>query len=334
MGISPKIVLGVASVLSCVLPFGVSADEQVTLKLNINQPSLFDGNTRDLFAGSVDDSSGTTAIELVCSAGASGFAGIGRVDEACSVKGMGKIKNPKNPAQSLERIGYTGGFTVQAKKDGYTPLNTVKVDYARLGSAPAESTSFGGHAIMMPENPSASARALGASLVKRLQEKAAGAEAVEFDTRLDSVRFEGVTVPHVGLADTKSCTWTGDLIYAYANDSWQGAFDVLCGTTKYRLEGNMPLRDVDGSSRTQTYAVNFVVPGAGGGDPFAAADPFATVDGISGTLTLDNSGRMNEDEVYEKVQVNGTLTGTNVPLEAVRSFGQLILLFARTFFGA
>lgn len=76
-----------------------------------------------------------------------------------------------------------------------------------------------------------------------------------------------------------------------------------------------------------------VVPGAGGGDPFAAADPFAAVDGVTGTLRLSNSGR-DVDGVYTDVSVSGELTGTGVPLELVRGFGQMMIIFGRTFYGA
>jgi hypothetical protein len=99
------------------------------------------------------------------------------------------------------------------------------------------------------------------------------------------------------------------------------------------LEGNMPLVDVTGADHQQEYRLNLVVPGAGGGDPFAAADPFATVDGLVGTMRLKNSGR-DVDGVFQDVQVTGELTGTGVPLEVTRGFGQIMILFGRTFYGA
>ena len=311
-----------------------AGQERIGFKLDIYQPSLFDEQKHDNFKGNVDDNSGTTSLEVSCSAGKSIAWGMGRVDETCSVTGHGLIKNPNNPSQTAERVGYQGGFKIQAKDDGYTDASTIKANYVRVGGAAAESSSFSGHAMMMPEDPSPTAKALGAALVRKLHEQASGAEAVQFDEQIDSIRFENFTVPHVGLGNTESCSWTGDFIYAYANDSWQGAFDITCGKQKYRLEGNMPLGPVDGSSQQQTYSVNLIVPGAGNGDPFAAADPFATVDGIVGTLHLENSGRKTEDDTYERVKVTGDLVGTNLPLEVVRGYGQIMLVFARTFFGA
>lgn len=311
------------------------ASETVKLTMTVNQPSLFDTSKRDTFKGAVDDRSGTTAFEVECSAGSSAFMGLSRTDETCRVSGSGAIKNPNNPAQTAQRINYAGGFVIAADKDGYTDMSEVKANYLRVGSAPAENTAFGGNLVMMPENPSASATALRDALIKNLMEKAAGAEAVEFSTEIDSIRFEGFTVPHVGQRDSKSCAWTGDAIYAYANNAWQMAFTVKCGDVNLKLEGNMPLVEAAaGSDYTDAYVLNLVVPGEGGGDPFAEADPFASVPGITGTIKHVGSGRKTDDGVYEKVAVTGELVGTGVPLEAVRSFGQIFLILARTFEGA
>ena len=71
----------------------------------------------------------------------------------------------------------------------------------------------------------------------------------------------------------------------------------------------------------------------GGGDPFAEADPFATVDGITGVLKMFDSGRKTEDGVYEKVTVSGTLTGNGLPLEVVRGYAEIMLILGRTYFG-
>ncbi len=96
----------------------------------------------------------------------------------------------------------------------------------------------------------------------------------------------------------------------------------------------MPLiKAAAGAAHQQEYRLNLVVAGKGSSDPFAAADPFATVNGVVGTIQLKNSGREVED-VFENVTVTGDLKGTGVPLELTRSFGQIMLVFARTFFGA
>lgn len=312
-----------------------SASETVDLSMTISQPSLFDSDRRDRFQGIVDDRSGTTTFEVVCSAGASAWLGLSRIDEACSVAGSGIIKNPNNPAQTLPRINYMGGFTIEADADGYTDAATILANYLRAGAAAAENTSFRGNLVMMPENPSESAVALSRRLIENLRETATGTDAIEYSTEIDSIRFENFTIPHVGLQGSESCSWTGDAIFAYANDSWQMEFDVRCGDDSYRLEGNMPLLDAPaGSQHQQEYVLNLVLPGAGGGDPFAAPDPFAAIDGVTGTITLTNSGRASEDGVYENVAVAGKLTGSGVPLELVRGWGQIMVLFGRTFFGA
>jgi hypothetical protein len=312
-----------------------STTEVVKLQLAVSQPSLFSSDSKDTFKGTVDDRSGTTTLEVTCSAGASAWLGLSRIDEACAISGNGTIKNPTNPSQSLPRISYSGGFTVEAAADGYTNAATMLANYLRAGSAGAENGSFKGNLVMAPENPSASARALGDRLIKNLQETATGTEAVQYDTQIDSVRFENFTVPHVGQRDSEPCSWSGDAIYAYANNSWQMEFEVKCGDKSFGLEGNMPLVDAAaGSAHQQEYQLNLVLPGAGGGDPFAAADPFAVVDGITGTIRMTNSGRASDDGVYEKVAVDGELNGTGLPLEVVRGFGQIVVVLGRTWFGA
>lgn len=311
-----------------------SLPDVVNVNMTIAQPSLFDTSKRDIFKGSVDDKSGTTSFEVICSAGASGTLGFGRVDETCAVSGSGIIKNPNNPSQTAARVAYSGGFIIEAKQDGYTNATTLLANYLRVGSAGAENSSFKGNLVMMPENPSASAQALRDRLLRQLTETTTGTEAVKFNTQIDSIRFDNFTVPHVGLGNSQPCSWTGDLIYAYANEAWQGAFTVKCGDATYKLEGNMPLVEAAaGSDHQEEYLLNLVVPGEGGGDPFAAADPFATVNGIVGTMRLKNSGR-NADGIYENVVVTGELTGTGVPLELTRGFGQIMLIFGRTFYGA
>lgn len=312
-----------------------STTETVTLKLSVYQPSLFDSAQRDTFKGVIDDRSATTTYELECSAGSSGLLGLSRIDETCAVKGSGVIKNPNNPSQTLQRINYLGGYKIDAKADGYVDATSIKAEYIRVGSVPAESAAYGGSLKMMPESPSQSATALRDALLKSLQEKATGTQAVEFSNEIDSIRFDNFTVPHVGQKDSVSCSWTGDAIYAYANDAWQMDLTARCGDKVVELEGNMPLVEGPGGGDYQdAYVVNLIVPGAGSGDPFAAPDPFATVDGITGEIRHVGSGRANEDGVYERVEVSGQLVGTGVPLEAVRSFAEIFVLLARTFEGA
>lgn len=314
--------------------FAQSPQNEVKLKMNISQPTLFDKKKQDTFNGSVDDTSGTTSLNVVCSAAATGTFGIGRVDESCSVKGKGFIKNPNNPSQTAIRINYNGGFRVTGGKDGYIDASTLVADYERVGHAAAEKNTFKGSLTMMPEKPSVSAIALRDRLLKKLSEATTGAKAQEFDKKIDSIDFNDFVVPGVGLETSHSCSWKGELVYAYANEAWVGAFNVKCGNENYRLEGNMPLvKAAAGAGHQEEYLLNLVVAGKGSGDPFAAADPFATVDGVVGTIQLKNSGR-DAEGVFENVTVTGDLKGTGVPLEITRGFGQIMIIFARTFFGA
>ena len=321
-----------------VLPaFAQGAPETVTLTMTVIQPSLFDSSRRDSFRTVIDDRAGATTLEVECSAGTSVLFGLSRTDESCAVTGSGLIKNPNNPSQTVPRVDFAGGFTIVGAQDGFTDMRTISVGYRRVGSAPQEATTFGGNLGMQPETPSASALEIGRNALAYLQQNAAGTAPVEYDTRIDSIRFNDLLIPHVGQANAVACTWTGDWIYSYAAESWNGAFDVACGNERYRLEGNMSLNDAPaGAGHNQEYVVNLVVPGIGGagGDPFAAPDPFATVDGITGTLAMSNSGRATEDGVYTNVAVTGQLVGTNVPLEVVRGWGQIIAILGRSFMGA
>ena len=305
----------------------------VKYSLTADQPSLFDNSLRDNYIGVIDDDTGITTLKINCSAGASGFLGMGRVDETCAVSGDGDIRNPNNLQQTLDRINYSGGFTIEAQKDGYTDMTSLKAEYLRAGSAGAESTSFNGAVTMMPENPSASASQLADRLFASIKEKATGVDAVDFDTQIDSIRFDNFVIPHVGGRDSSSCSWSNDAIYAYVNASWQMALNINCNGTVYELEGNMALVDTPTAEHDHEYRLNLVVPGVGGGDPFAAADPFATVSGITAVLKMTDSGRKTEDGVAEKIVVSGEFIGTDLPSEVVRGFPQIMTIFARTFYG-
>lgn len=309
--------------------------ETVILTMQVDQPTLFDTDRRDTFHSVIDDRSGTTTLDVTCSAGTSALFGLSRTDEACAVAGSGSIKNPNNPAQAVPRVDYSGGFTIVGAQDGFTDMSTIAAGYRRVGSAPQEAATFGGHLVMNPEAPSASALELGRGALAYLQQNAGANAPVTYDTAIDSIRFQDFRIPHVGHANSVACVWTGDWIYSYAAESWNGAFDIACGNDRYRIEGNMSLQDAAaGSAHQQEYVMNLIVPGgAGGGDPFAAPDPFATVDGITGTLAMTNSGRQTEG-VYTNVAVSGQLVGTNLPLEVVRGWGQIVAVLARSFFGA
>jgi len=318
-------------------PAAFAQDVPHTVKFNLTavQPTLFDDGDeiRDTFTGSVDDASGITSFEVVCSPGAKGTFGFGRKDETCAVSGTGWIRNPANLQQTLKRVVYNGGFVVEGKKDGYTNMATINAVYE--GPAAPDDTTFGGSVSMKPENPSASALEIAAKALDYVKDKAAG-DAVEFDTAVDAIRYNDFVVPHVGQKDTVSCTWSGDDVYTYVNAQWQQEFDIKCGDATFALEGNMALIDAPaGSEHDHEYLINLLIAGedGSGGDPFAVADPFAVVPGITGVLKMTDSGRVTDDGVAEKIVVVGELTGVGVPLELTHELGETIIVFARAKFG-
>ncbi len=102
----------------------------------------------------------------------------------------------------------------------------------------------------------------------------------------------------------------------------------VAGQTQYDLVLTVP------SATTQSDDALFADAGGGDGDLFAAAD------GISGQIIMKNSNMVNVTVDNEQistpayVDASGSLTGTNVPLEVVRSFATLIGILPSTFFGA
>jgi hypothetical protein len=51
-------------------------------------------------------------------------------------------------------------------------------------------------------------------------------------------------------------------------------------------------------------------------------------------MMLTNSGRQTEDASMKTSRFSGDLNGVGVPLELVRGFGQIMVIFGRTWFGA
>ena len=82
--------LAQALVLGAVPVSAQTGPETVTLTMEVNQPSLFDTSRRDRFHTVIDDRSGTTTIDVECSAGTSALFGLSRTDEACAVSGSGR----------------------------------------------------------------------------------------------------------------------------------------------------------------------------------------------------------------------------------------------------
>jgi hypothetical protein len=109
----------------------------------------------------------------------------------------------------------------------------------------------------------------------------------------------------------------------------------------------MPFTDSPGVEGQTQYDLTLTLPSTElvGDDALFAttdenADLFASVDGITGTVIMKNSNNVTVDVDGEKittpmkVDASGTLTGTNIPIEVVRSFATLIGILPSTFFGA
>jgi len=335
--------LAAALCASIAVPALALAEEaKVDFSMNASMPSLRDASKHDTFKVGITDAKIATNLKIECQAGQT-KAFVLRTDEACSVSGTGSIINPSNPSQKLPRTQYAGGYTVKA--DGLTEGRNLTVNYLAVGKVPASAESFGGTMTLKPENPSGGASALKEALLKKLNgEKAEG---TLIDERVDSVELSGFVIPSAGLPSEKGCTWTGDMIFSYQTESWFINVTATCGDKTYALKGNMPWTDTPGVSNQTQYDLTLTLPNAAVSSDdalFASAegdsDLFASVDGITGTILMKESGHVKtmvdgvEDEIASQVDATGTLTGKNVSLEAVRSLTTLIGILSRTFFGA
>ncbi len=329
----------VACLAFAVIAGSAFAQDQVKVhfKLSINQPTLFDDKAQDSFQGSLDDALGTVTLNWRCSAGQKGILGFGRADETCAImdqagdpKSTGVLKSPTDPTKTKKWVDYTGGFVIEAKKDGYTDMTALKADYGLSGSV--KSSSYGGTVTMLPDNPTADVLALAQKAIEYAKKKAGGTT-VEINTKIDPIQFNNLVVPESGQKGSVACSLKGPVIYAYATDAFQTELAATCGSNSFQLNGNMSIVDAPaGSDHDQEYQINLIM-GEGNGDPFAEADPFAVVTGFTGTLNLKNSGR-ESDGVYQNVEIEGDIIGTGLPPELVRAYAQILLTFPRYYFGA
>lgn len=315
----------------------------VDFKMTASQPSIRDTSLNDTFRVNISaEKFAKTSFEVECSAGSSGHwmtFGLARTDETCRVSGKGAVINPNN-GKEFQRMQYSGGFKILADKDGYVDARTINASYLKLGTSSAESDTFSGSAMMQPENPSASASQLLDQVKAYAKANATGTDAIEISSEMDSIRLDNFLVPNVGGRGTMDCSWTGDMIYAYVSEAWQMDLTVNCGGTIYQLEGNMPWVDIEDQPHNAEYVVNLMTSGTEGSDPFAAADPFAEVNGVVGTIKMTQSGFTEvkigdeTDDVATSIDAEGNFSGNGVPIDLTYSFANLMAVFARTFFGA
>ncbi len=314
------------------------AAETVNFTMKASMPSLRDPKMKDSFTVGLGDKQVDTSLKITCQGATSGI--ISGQSESCAVSGNGALINPAN-GQKLQRTQYAGGWVV--KSDGFTDGAKLTVNYLALGKVPASNGSFTGSMMLKPENPSTGASLLRDTILKKMKSTESGL----IDERVDTIQLSNFTVPSAGLPSDKGCVWNGDLVYSYQTESWFIDVTAKCKGKEYPLKGNMPFTETPNVGSQHQYDLTMTMPAADVGtddalfaQPEGDNDLFAAADGISGQIIMKESGYVDVDvdgqmdKVASEIDATGTLNGQNVPLEAVRSFGTIIGILSRTFFGA
>lgn len=314
------------------------AADSVAFTMKASMPSLRDDSAKDTFTVGLSDKQVETQFKITCQAAQAGI--ISGQAESCAVTGTGSLINPANGAK-LPRTQYSGGWVV--KSDGFTDGANLATNYLALGKVAASNSRFAGSMMLKPEVPSTGASLLRDTILKRMKTTEKGL----IDERVDTIQFNNFTVPSAGLPSDKGCVWNGDMVYSYQTESWFMDVRTKCGGKEYALKGNMPFTATPNVGNQHQYDLTLTLPAADAASDealFAApegdADLFATADGITGQIVMKESAFVDVevdgamDKVAGEIDATGTFNGQNVPLEAVRSFGTLVGILARTFFGA
>ncbi len=316
----------------------VFAADVVNFTMKASMQSLRDTENKDSFTVGLSDPKVESSLKITCQAATAGI--VSGQAESCAVTGAGALVNPTN-GQKLQRTQYSGGWVV--KSDGFTDGANLAVNYLALGKVPASNGRFAGTMMLKPDVPSTAASLLRDTILARTKKTESGL----IDERIDTVQFNNFTVPSAGLPSDKGCTWNGDMVYSYQTSSWFIDVKAKCSGKDLALKGNMPLTDTPNVGNQKQYDLVLTLPSADAATDealFAApegdADLFAAADGISGQIIMKESGYVDVevdgkvDKLPTEIDASGTFTGQNVPLEAVRSFGTIVGVMARTFFGA
>ncbi|MHB1111511.1 MAG: hypothetical protein ACYCZU_14495 [Devosia sp.] len=330
------------SLVAICLPMAAHAQTPpptVTFGAVATMPSLKDASKKDTFVVTLGDAQVKTQLELTCSAGYTTLL-IVRSDKACAVAGNGSIVNPSNQ-QLLPRTQYAGGYVV--KSDGYTDGSTLSINYLAVGKVGPSTSPFAGSMSLKPEVTSTGAAALRDVVLKQID--AGSTELI--DQRVDTVDLSRLYIPSAGLPSDEGCTWSGNMVFAYQTESWFLNLTANCAGKDYVFKGNMPWTDSPGVANQTQYDLTLTLPSAesmGDDALFATGDAnsdlFATVDGITAQITMKESNHVTIDvdgvptETPSQVDASGTFTGTNVPLEVVRSLATLFGLLSSNLFGA
>lgn len=311
----------------------------VTFGALADMPTLKDSSKQDHFEISLSDAQVASKLTVDCTAGHTEMLFI-RSDKVCAIGGAGSIINPSNK-QALPRTQFMGQYTVAA--DGLTDASTISINYLAVGKVGPDSKAFSGSLNLKPELSSSGAAGLTASVLKKVTGDTTG----PVNTAVDTVDLNRVFIPSAGLPSDKGCTWSGNMVFAYQTYSWFMSLSADCGGKVYEFKGNMPFTDTPGVESQTQYDLTLTLPSTDlvGDDALFAttdenADLFASVDGITASIIMKNSSMVTVEVDGEqittpmKVDASGTFTGTNVPLEVVRSLATLIGILPSTFFGA
>lgn len=314
------------------------AADTVNFAMKASMPSLRDVKLKDSFEVTLSDKQVDTTLKITCQGAIGGI--ITSQSESCAVTGNGALINPAN-GQKLQRTQYAGGWVV--KSDGFTDGASLAVNYLALGKVAASNGRFAGSMMLKPENPSTAASLLRDTILKKIKT----AETGLIDERVDTIQFNNFTVPSAGLPSDKGCVWNGNMVYSYQTESWFIEVNAKCAGKDFPLKGNMPFTATPNVGNQNQYDLTLTLPAADIGTddalfaaPTGDADLFAAADGISGQIIMKESGYVDvevdgqPEKVASDIDASGTLTGQNVPIEAVRSFGVIMGVLSRTFFGA
>ncbi len=319
-----------------------AAPASVAFTASASMPSLKDNTKQDTFQVGITDGQVAATLQLVCQAGRSNLL-VFHTDKACAVSGNGAIINPSNN-QKLPRTQYLGGYTVKA--DGSTDGSTMSVNYLAAGKVPASTTTFSGSMNLRPENTSTGAAAIRDAVLKKIN--ADNTSGAVIDQRVYTVDISRLYIPSAGFPSDKGCTWSGNMVFAYQTNSWFMNVTASCDGKDFVLKGNMPWTKTAGVDAQTQYDLTLTLPSAKATSDDALfapssgdnADLFATTDGVSGKIVMKESNYVTttvdgvDNTNPSQVDATGTLTGTNVPLDTVRSLGVLFGLLSENLFGA
>jgi hypothetical protein len=319
---------------------GALADNaSVTYNLDASMKSLKDKNAKDTFTVSISDPQYAAQFSLLCQGGKNKFFVL-TINEECGVGGKGQVLNTKTN-QMVQHVEYSGGYMVP--KDGAVDPTTLKVVYSPIGNYKPLPATFAGDLKLKPDVPSGIAAHIRDMALAKYKEKTGGSGVI--DDRIDTVEFDHLAIPSIGLPSDPGCIWTGSHVYSYQTSSWLIQATGRCGDKDYKLSGNLAWIDV--SDEKAKYSLNLVLDtGATAqtdADVFVAesdSDIFADANGIVGTIDIDESGFVTvqvdgkPEELASQMKATGTFTGTGIPLPVVRSYVTIFSVLSRTFFGA